>query len=210
MQRTSNNNSTKKIVSATLKSVGYRKYKARLREEFHYRCVYCDTNEPEIGGSQSFCVDHYQPQKKFPHLIEYYDNLFYACRHCNGYKADYWPNYFESFSGRVILNPRLHHINEDHIDKSNVVWVPRSKQGEWNIDRLKLNSDRFIKLRTERKAINDVIEILKETYYRIQENIMQAVEYSIEKKVEEELEKEKNKILSQIDALKSKIEGRRD
>ena len=47
----------------------YRRYKSELRKEFSYRCVYCDITEAELGGVQSFGIDHYKPQSKFPKLI---------------------------------------------------------------------------------------------------------------------------------------------
>src|SRR5438105_4866698 len=102
-------------------SKGYRAYKPRLRIEFSHRCAYCETREPEIGGSKSFHIDHYQPQKLFPELACTYENLIYSCRDCNGYKRDYWPNPLERFLKKIILNPRKDDINK-HISTSSFAW----------------------------------------------------------------------------------------
>ena len=133
-----------------MNSHSYKKFKNDLRKEFSYSCVYCNVSEPEMGGSQSFHIDHYRPKCRFPRLIATYSNLLYACRDCNQYKGNHWPNFTEELLGYIILNPRVHEI-EKHIDKNKFEWMGVTKQGKWNIYRLKLSSTAKIRRRENKK-----------------------------------------------------------
>jgi hypothetical protein len=62
----------------------YADYKPWLRDEFHFRCVYCLCRERWFpDGDEAFSVDHLQPQSAVPGLVCDYDNLVYACCHWN-------------------------------------------------------------------------------------------------------------------------------
>ena len=133
-------------------STGYQAYKTRLRIEFSHSCAYCETREPEIGGSQSFHIDHFKPKKRFPDLICSYDNLIYSCRNCNVYKGDYWPNYFEKLLGMFFLNPRKDQTNE-HINTTAFAWSGITSQGKWTVLKLRLDSAMLIQRREDRLII---------------------------------------------------------
>jgi hypothetical protein len=49
-------------------------------------------------------VDHFDPVRK-KDLIQDYNNLFPASRHCNGKKWEHWPTQKESAAGCRFLNP---------------------------------------------------------------------------------------------------------
>lgn len=49
-------------------------------------------------------VDHFDPRLKNA-LIQDYENLFLASRHCNGKKGSHWPTKTESANGCRFLNP---------------------------------------------------------------------------------------------------------
>ncbi len=65
----------------------YSGYKPWLRDEFHFRCVYCLERErwyPDRAAS--FSADHVIPQSEDPTRICDYTNLVYACTRCNSIK----------------------------------------------------------------------------------------------------------------------------
>jgi hypothetical protein len=67
----------------------YGDYKPWLRDEFQFRCVYCLCRERWFpDGDEAFSVDHLQPQSVASVLVCNYDNLVYACCHCNSAKRN--------------------------------------------------------------------------------------------------------------------------
>jgi len=67
----------------------FRDYKPWLRDEFRFSCVYCLCRERWYpDGDVAFSVFHVQPQSLAPHLAFSYDNLVYACCHCNSAKRN--------------------------------------------------------------------------------------------------------------------------
>ena len=62
---------------------GYESYRAWLRDEFAFRCVYCLSREHWGRVSGEYDLDHFVPQKTDPARKAEYDNLGYACRRCN-------------------------------------------------------------------------------------------------------------------------------
>lgn len=71
----------------------YPDWKQLLRAEAAQRCVYCAIHEAAYGGYRNFHIDHYRPKSRpeFEHLTHRYENLFYSCAICNGFKKDTWP-----------------------------------------------------------------------------------------------------------------------
>lgn len=69
-------------------NLNYRNAKAQLINDFNNRCGYCD-DSAEIACC-SFHIDHFAPQKKFPALINEYNNFVYSCPYCNNSKSDKW------------------------------------------------------------------------------------------------------------------------
>lgn len=70
----------------------YQKYKAWLRDEFHFRCVYCLQRETWArDGHKIFSVDHVVPQSdpdRGGALSKEYTNLVLACCLCNTWRGD--------------------------------------------------------------------------------------------------------------------------
>jgi hypothetical protein len=187
-------------------SKGYRAYKDKLRIEFLHRCAYCETREPEIGGSQSFHIDHYRPKNRFPELICTYENLIYSCRNCNSYKGDYWPNYLQEFLGKIIINPRHDQIDK-HIDTSSFTWSGITTRGEWTVKKLKLDSPMLSQRREDRmrieKKIQQLTSIVEDTKIRLENaNLSYSERQNLEGFVEEE-----SKV---IESFKRKISGPMD
>jgi len=66
----------------------YEPFRAWLRDEFTFRCVYCMKRETWGQVTGDFELDHFQPQSLTPGLSLDYFNLVYACRRCNLVKLD--------------------------------------------------------------------------------------------------------------------------
>ena len=85
--------------------------------DFLVRCAYCERTEAYLGGEEAFEVDHFRPRSKFPDLICAYDNLYYACRGCNGHKWETWPSESQiarglRFADPCSEDPYVHHLRE--------------------------------------------------------------------------------------------------
>ena len=61
-------------------------FRAWLRDDFAFRCVYCLLREVWVPGG--FHLDHFVPVSLRPDLATEYDNLLYACGPCNLGKQD--------------------------------------------------------------------------------------------------------------------------
>ena len=64
------------------------RYRAWLRDEFDFRCVYCLKRETWGQVTGEFDLDHFEPQSLNPRRELDYLNLVYACRRCNSVKHD--------------------------------------------------------------------------------------------------------------------------
>jgi len=115
----------------------YRQYKPELQIEFSAQCVYCRALD-RLKGYESFGVDHYRPQKDFPHLVTEYLNLFYACNRCNNLKRRFWPNPQEERDGIFIPNP-CEHLMFDHLRYIRGKVQAHSNAGVFTMERLDLN-----------------------------------------------------------------------
>jgi len=64
-------------------------YKPWLRDEFQFRCVFCLCRERWFPtGDGAFSVDHLLSQSSAVQRVSDYDNLLYACCHCNSAKRN--------------------------------------------------------------------------------------------------------------------------
>jgi hypothetical protein len=69
---------------------GYRdreSFRPWLRDEFAFRCVYCLRRE-QWDRATTLHVEHFLPSSRFPDRELAYDNLLYACTHCNAAKSN--------------------------------------------------------------------------------------------------------------------------
>jgi hypothetical protein len=66
----------------------YASYRPWLRDEFHFRCVYCLLREQWGRVAGMFDLDHFLPGTHYPGQRRDYDNLLYSCAACNEAKGD--------------------------------------------------------------------------------------------------------------------------
>ena len=109
----------------------YRKYKSDLRKKFRKKCVYCRI--PDALGTLDHEIDHYRPQKDFPHLVNVWKNLFYACRQCNQLKGNFCP------TRRLFIPNPCDHRMVEHVQFEPVVGHPKTRHGKYMVERLRLN-----------------------------------------------------------------------
>jgi 5-methylcytosine-specific restriction endonuclease McrA len=129
----------------------YQRYKGVLREDFSYRCVYCDIHENESGGPRYFSVEHFRPKKRFPELRTEYRNLLYACTVCNSYKSDDWPSETPLDDGRGYLDPTEHDYDDHFALSDDDLIVGLSAVGHYMIQRMRLNRKMLQKIRALRR-----------------------------------------------------------
>jgi hypothetical protein len=120
-------------------------YKAVLRLEFAFQCVYCRLPDG-VKGQDNFGVDHYRPRSLFPALARTYSNLFYACNACNSRKKDFWPSSKERRDGRFIPNP-CDHVMFQHLRYKGARVEPHSPAGEHTKNLLMLNDEESLQYR---------------------------------------------------------------
>jgi len=184
----------------------YKGYKPALREEFSHACGYCNIREPELGGSEAFHIDHYQPKNKFPHLICDYANLIYSCRYCNRFKGDYWPTLIEKLQARFILNPRADNFKK-HIDQSSFAWVGLTAKGKWTVLKLRLDSADLVRRRQDRSHIEKIIHRLEEILNQSQHGLNIAIQNNAEESVLRKFRQDIAEQIDQINVLRRKILG---
>src|SRR5205814_6335056 len=63
-------------------------YRAWLRDEFTFRCVYCLLREQWGRVRGTFDIDHFLPVSLHPERERTYDNLLDACAACNAAKGN--------------------------------------------------------------------------------------------------------------------------
>lgn len=110
----------KPAYSTPQKKNSYKLYKDELWADFNKSCGYCDCPDTVWGGKAGFQIDHFAPQKKFPHLSCTYDNLIYACPICNRGKSNLWPSDDPSVSyleDNGFINP-CHTEYDDHLARA--------------------------------------------------------------------------------------------
>lgn len=192
-----------------MKNSNYKAYRPVLRDHFKYACGYCGNREPELGGSESFHIDHYRPKSKFPHLICNLANLIYACKYCNRYKGNYWPNFLGWFLDRIILNPRLDDFG-NHINQSGFTWMGVTAKGRWTVLKLKLDSPAFAKRRERRIYMENGIRRLEGVLSQLQVGLQNAIRQNSEEAIIHELRRDVAELVNEITAMRQCIEGRAD
>jgi len=133
--------------------------------DFEGRCAYSMQHHTRSGPLE---VDHFDPAKKKA-LVQKYENLFPASRHCNGKKTDRWPTKEELQAGCRFLNPC-----EEMDYGEQIVENPRTGEliglntaARWHIRICGLNSAHLVQERQKRAShwntINRSIVFLKRT-----------------------------------------------
>jgi hypothetical protein len=174
-------------------------YKAILRVEFGFQCVYCRLPDG-VKGQDNFGVDHYRPRSLFPELRTAYSNLFYACNACNRRKKDYWPSAGELRASRFIPNP-CDHIMFQHLRYRGARVEPHSPAGEHADKRLMFNDDESVKYRIFVLGLIAIAEekerSVTETMSRIERKLSNAPEQS------EELQRERQSCVAELAEIQS-------
>jgi hypothetical protein len=104
-------------------------------------------------------IDHFNPNKK-RNLIQQYENLFLATRHCNGAKRDRWPSNKERQLGVRFLNCCEEtdygvHIFEDPQTHELVGITPA---GRYHVRNCDLNAPHLVEERAERAKLWRLLE----------------------------------------------------
>jgi HNH endonuclease len=144
----------------------YSSYKPFLKREFTSQCVYCRLPDGP-KGEDSFSVDHYRPQSKFPGLVTTYANLFYACSCCNRRKGAFWPTDAQWQARQFIPNP-CDHVMFEHLRYRSALIETKSAAGELAARLLMLNDEDSVEYR---ELILRIIAALEQQKRRIQETI---------------------------------------
>src|SRR5215213_9500083 len=100
---------------------GFLGFKPPLREDFQYRCAYCQFHEWHrlFGGPRTFAVDHFRPRTLLTaEEQKSYGNLCYACGFCNTAKGHKWPTPGQRQAGLTILDPCEEDLVEEFTDYS--------------------------------------------------------------------------------------------
>lgn len=183
----------------------YPKYKPILRQEFNYRCIYCDIHENEHGGPRHFGVEHFRPKSipRFSHLICVYANLFYACNICNSFKSNQWPSDNPLTDGKGFLDPCEYDYDEHFLLNETNHLVGLTAVGAYMIEILHLNRAQLVKLRNSRDK--DDTEYF-ETLEYLETLLSQAKRALVGNNIDGEVKTEWQKICDITTARKKRIE----
>lgn len=133
------------------KPIKRRRYKDALPElirDFEGRCAYSMQHQTRCGKLE---VDHFDPRKKND-LIQDYNNLFPASRHCNGKKWKHWPTKTEQDAGCRFLNPceEMDYGEQIFENPQTNELIGTTPAAKWHIRVCGLNADRLIEERRRR------------------------------------------------------------
>jgi len=158
-----------------------------LHKIFHGKCGYCET---KIELPHDGVIDRFRPHNGVRDKTDYFqdlywwlvfewDNLIYACKDCNQYKANYFPikgkrakNRADDLSGekKLLLNPCLDEPR-NYLASSKGEIISDTDEGFQTIELLKLNRTSLVESR--KKAIYEIHEIIN----RASNNSSQEFEY---------------------------------
>lgn len=124
----------------------YKSWKELLAKEGCHQCVYCAISEAAFGGTRNFHVEHFRPRRLFDHLENDFQNLFYACAICNGFKSSDWPGEVtEKLSAIGYCDPsRCDLAKVFDVDRETKVVGAESVTGRYMVERLFLNRPQLI------------------------------------------------------------------
>lgn len=111
-------------------------------------------HKDQAGGLRAMDVDHFDPRKKRDYL-QSYENLYLACRHCNGKKSDQWPSKEERSRGIRFLDCCAEkdygiHIFEDPVTHKVFGVTPA---GKYHVRILDLNDEFLVQQRQFRAQL---------------------------------------------------------
>ena len=156
-----------------IKRRNYRTALPELIRDFGGRCAYSMQHQSHSGPLE---VDHFDPRRK-KNLIQDYDNLFPASRHCNGKKSDMWPNKLELAAGCRFLNPcaEMDYGEQIFEDSRTHELVGVTVAARWHIRVCGLNAEHLVRERCRRTRYWETIKCyavrIKGDYLQVSEVI---------------------------------------
>ena len=129
----------------------YESYKPFLREDFQYRCAYCQHHERVFALLRSMTIDHFRPKILFPNLRVEYTNLYYCCGECNTFKADNWPTAEELAADLRFVDVCLDEW-EEHIALDQHTMKGKTLAGQFTVEHLRLARPALTQRNRELKA----------------------------------------------------------
>ncbi|MBM4031051.1 MAG: HNH endonuclease [Planctomycetes bacterium] len=141
---------------------GWQTFRACLRWEFSFTCVYCRLRESDFGywSHVHFSVDHLRPKEHFQHLAKDYDNCYYACSPCNSSKGDSYPSAEEEAAGFRFLDPCKDVVSEHFaMEEDTVVAVAGSRIAQYTLDEVRNINAEVPTKRRRRRILNRAREL---------------------------------------------------
>jgi 5-methylcytosine-specific restriction endonuclease McrA len=135
----------------------YNQYKETLREDFFYACAYCTMTEFEAQAIR-MTIDHYEPKKARPELVNSYDNLMYCCDDCNILKGDRCPPRSARDAGHKFFRPDQdyrHEHFERHTSQHDINLDGITNVGRFTIEFMDLNRPTLRRLRKIRERLDN-------------------------------------------------------
>ena len=145
----------------------YKEYRACLRLEFTFTCVYCLSTESEVGAGEAyggFEIDHFKPKgrRDFRRFRNVYANLLWACAACNRAKGDAWPSQEELQRGMRFIEPCSEPMGAHlEIAGDRVTVVAESTAGDYTITEINLNSRQHVMRRQKRRDFANHFALLQ-------------------------------------------------
>lgn len=138
----------------------YAKYKAYLRQDFLYECIFCTIHENDLGGPRGMHVEHLRPKALpcFAHLECEYENLLYACPVCNSYKGIDWPSDRPVDEGKGYPDPCQVDYDDHIVLMDDLRVTGRTAVGAYLVRRLRLNRKQVLKIRRKREGLRQSIK----------------------------------------------------
>lgn len=171
--------------------VKYRSEKCKLylRNDFHFKCAYCEVREQDNPTMQetAFEKDHFVSKfTDVPWDVDDYSNMVYACQKCNGTKSDQ--------NVTLLLDPCKDDIYEGehpHVQKmgeeQNYRVIGLTDKGKQFIESLQLNSGYYRQMRRKqfekryvREQISKFLDVLAPTDSREKSAVENYVDMLVE------------------------------
>ena len=152
----------------------YQKIKSELKEIYHKKCAYCET---DISASAYFHIEHYRPKKQYYWLAYSWDNLLLSCPKCNlnkgekfeinndkiKYKGQSLSNLhdkthdFDKIEDPLLINPEQiseNELKEQFTFNTDASIFPKKERMKYTVDTCELNRDELKNKRL--KIINNL------------------------------------------------------
>ena len=115
-----------------------------VRQRANFACEFCGIAETDTDDVMT--LDHYCPQSRGGENNA--DNLIYACRFCNEFKINYWP---QQPGDQKLWNPRNESRETHFIAQDDGTLLPITDVGRFTLGLLCLNRPALIALRARNR-----------------------------------------------------------